>query len=62
MLANGVKSGDRVAIAMRNYPEWMLLYWACVSIGVAAVGVNAWWTADELNYALKELGPQGRLL
>ncbi|OXE36037.1 MAG: AMP-dependent synthetase [Phenylobacterium zucineum] len=58
LLANGVKSGDRVAIAMRNYPEWMLLYWACVSIGVAAVGVNAWWTADELNYALKDSAPK----
>ena len=27
----GVKPGDRVAIAMRNYPEWMLSYWAVVS-------------------------------
>ena len=34
MAAQGVVRGDRVAIAMRNYPEWMQLYWACVSIGV----------------------------
>ena len=40
----GVRPGDRVAIAMRNYPEWMLIYWACLCLGVAAVGTNAWWT------------------
>jgi long-chain acyl-CoA synthetase len=56
--AQGVRPGDRVAIAMRNYPEWMLTYWACVCIGVAAVGVNAWWTAEELEYALKDSAPK----
>lgn len=54
----GVRPGDRVAIAMRNYPEWMLIYWACVCIGVAAVGMNAWWTAEELDYALKDSAPK----
>ena len=42
LLANGVAPGDRVAIAMRNYPEWMLIYWACACIGVAVVVMNAW--------------------
>jgi len=54
----GVKPGDRVAIAMRNYPEWMLLYWACVSTGIAVVGMNAWWTAEEMEYALKDSDPK----
>ncbi|MCA8901629.1 MAG: acyl--CoA ligase [Hyphomonas sp.] len=54
----GVKPGDRVAIAMRNYPEWMLIYWACASVGVAAVGMNAWWTAEEMEYALKDSEPK----
>ena len=54
----GVKPGDRVAIAMRNYPEWMLLYWACVSTGIAVVGMNAWWTAEEMEYALKDSEPK----
>lgn len=58
LMAQGVKPGDRVAIAMRNYPEWMLIYWACVSIGVAAVGMNAWWTAEEMAYALKDSAPK----
>jgi long-chain acyl-CoA synthetase len=53
-----VKPGDRVAITMRNYPEWMLIYWACVSVGVAVVGMNAWWVADEVEYALKDSAPK----
>ncbi len=56
--AQGVKRGDRVAIAMRNFPEWMLIYWACVSLGVAAVGMNAWWVTDEMEYALKDSAPK----
>ena len=58
MAEQGVKPGDRVAIAMRNYPEWMLLYWACVSTGVVVVGMNAWWTPEEMDYALKDSEPK----
>jgi long-chain acyl-CoA synthetase len=58
LFAQGVKQGDRVAIAMRNYPEWMLAYWACVSVGVAAVGMNAWWTPEEMAYALEDSQPK----
>ena len=53
----GVRAGDRVGIAMRNYPEWLLIYWACVSMGVAVVGLNAWWTSEELTDALHECRP-----
>lgn len=55
--AAGVKPHDRVAIAMRNYPEWMLAYWAVVSIGAVVVGVNAWWVPEELAYALDDSSP-----
>src|SRR5687768_4774442 len=41
---HGVRPGDRVALAMRNYPEWVVGYWATVSLGAAVVGLNAWWT------------------
>ncbi|MBX9643603.1 MAG: acyl--CoA ligase [Novosphingobium sp.] len=58
LVEQGVEPGDRVAIAMRNYPEWMIAYWACLSIGVAAVGMNAWWTGEELDYALKDSAPK----
>jgi long-chain acyl-CoA synthetase len=54
----GVVPGDRVGIAMRNYPEWMLIYWACVSMGVAVVGMNAWWVTEELEYAVRDSAPK----
>jgi len=50
----GVKKGDRVAIAMRNYPEWCAAFLALVSIGAVTVPLNAWWKTEELRYALKD--------
>jgi len=58
LVAQGVGSGDRVAIAMRNYPEWLQCYWATVSIGAAVVGVNAWWVGPELVYGLNDSKPK----
>ncbi|MEM1159829.1 MAG: class I adenylate-forming enzyme family protein [Pseudomonadota bacterium] len=52
----GVQRGDRVAIAMRNYPELVTLLMAIPSIGAIAVPVNAWWTADELEYGFTDSG------
>src|SRR5262245_44048206 len=52
----GVGRGDRIAIAMRNYPEWALSFWAAVSIGAVAVPLNAWWTGPELAYGLSDSG------
>jgi long-chain acyl-CoA synthetase len=52
----GVAPGDRVAIAMRNYPEWIVAFAAITSIGAIAVSLNAWWTADELDYGLRDSG------
>ena len=54
----GVGPGDRVAIAMRNYPEWLLAFWACVSVGAAVVALNAWWTEAELLFAIAEAEPK----
>ena len=58
LVANDVKPGDRVAIAMRNYPEWMLAYWASVSVGAAAVGMNAWWTEPEMAFGVRDATPE----
>lgn len=58
LFEQGVRPGDRVAIAMRNYPEWMLIYWACTSIGVAVVGMNAWWTDTEMAYGINDAQPK----
>ena len=52
----GVAPGDRVAIGMRNYPEWVIAFAAITSIGAVSVSLNAWWTADELDYALEDCG------
>lgn len=54
----GVGPGDRVAIAMRNYPEWMLAYWAVVSMGAVVVGMNAWWVAHEMHFGLEDSSPR----
>jgi long-chain acyl-CoA synthetase len=58
MLVNkyGIKKGDRVAIAMRNYPEWVMSFAAILSIGAISVSFNAWWTEDENDFALEDCG------
>ncbi|MGH1578893.1 class I adenylate-forming enzyme family protein [Planktotalea sp.] len=52
----GLKQGDHIAIAMRNYPELLALVLAISSIGGVVVFVNAWWTTEELDYALRDSG------
>ena len=58
LLQNEVSHGDRVAIAMRNYPEWLLSYWATLSVGASVVGMNAWWTEPEMLYAIEDSKPK----
>ena len=52
----GVVKGDRVAIAMRNFPEWVVTFFAATAIGAVAVPLNAWWKPDELVYGLADSG------
>jgi len=52
----GIRPGDRVAIAMRNYPEWVVAFAAITGVGAISVSLNAWWTTDELDYALSDSG------
>ena len=52
----GIKKGDRVAIAMRNYPEWVVSFAAITSIGAISVSMNSWWTEDEMEFALEDSG------
>ncbi len=54
--ALGVVKGDRVALAMRNLPEWPVVFYAAVSIGAICVPLNAWWTGAELVYGLNNSG------
>lgn len=50
----GVKKGDKVAIAMRNFPEYPILLMAIVSLGAIVVFVNAWWTTSEMEYGFND--------
>jgi steroid-24-oyl-CoA synthetase len=52
----GVKQGDKVAIAMRNFPEWCVSYMAIISLGAVVAPLNAWWKTDELKYGLEDCG------
>lgn len=52
----GVTKGDRVAISMRNYPEWMLAFTAATSVGAIAVAMNSLWNAEEMAYGLNDSG------
>ena len=52
----GVKKGDRVAVAMRNFPEWVMSFAAIISVGAINVSMNSWWTEDEMDFALEDSG------
>ncbi|MHA6261882.1 class I adenylate-forming enzyme family protein [Arenibacterium sp. CAU 1754] len=52
----GVAKGQPVALAMRNCPELLILFMAITAIGGVAVFLNAWWTTEELDYALRDSG------
>jgi long-chain acyl-CoA synthetase len=54
--AMGVAKGDRVALAMRNLPEWPAAFFAITALGAVAVPLNAWWTGGELAYGLAQSG------
>jgi len=52
----GVQKGDRVAVVMRNYPQWAVGFWAALAIGAIATPLNSWWTGEELEYGLADSG------
>nr|WP_246218837.1 class I adenylate-forming enzyme family protein [Parasphingorhabdus halotolerans] len=52
----GVSKGDRVSLAMRNLPEWPVIFFAAASIGAIVVPLNAWWTDLELVFGLANSG------
>ena len=54
--SRGIGKGDRVALAMRNLPEWPVVFFAAVTIGAICVPLNAWWTGPELAYGLSDSG------
>jgi long-chain acyl-CoA synthetase len=53
----GVKAGDRIAIAMRNCPDWILTFAAAVHVGAVPVLINSWGSAEELEFTLSDSDP-----
>jgi acyl-CoA synthetase (AMP-forming)/AMP-acid ligase II len=51
-----LRKGDRVAIAMRNAPEWCISFMAITAAGAVAVPMNSWWQGEELVYGLQDSG------
>ena len=58
----GVRKGDRVALAMRNVPEWSVAFWAAASLGAIVVPLNAWFVGRELESCLVDSGSKVALL
>ena len=56
LTADGVQKGDRVALVMRNLPEWPVAFFAAASLGAIVTPLNAWWTGQELSYGLTDSG------
>jgi acyl-CoA synthetase (AMP-forming)/AMP-acid ligase II len=55
---HGIGPGDRVAILSANTPEWILTYWATVSLGAVVIAMNGWWAEDEIRYGLELSHPK----
>ena len=52
--ARGINKGDRVAVAMRNRPEWIMAYMGALMAGAIVVPMNSWWTGSELDFGLQD--------
>lgn len=52
----GVRRGDRVAVCMRNCPEWPAAFFAPIALGAVTVSLNGWWSGEEIEYGLNDTG------
>ena len=58
LVARGVAKGDRIAIAMRNCPAWIVSYMAVVKAGAIATLLNGWWEPLEMEHAVQLTEPK----
>ncbi|HZU51155.1 MAG TPA: class I adenylate-forming enzyme family protein, partial [Sphingomicrobium sp.] len=58
LLARGIVKGDRVAIAMRNCPAWIISYMAIAKVGAIATLLNGWWEPAEMEHAITLTEPK----
>ncbi len=56
LAARGIQPGDRVGIALRNYPEWAFAFMGITAMGAVAVAMNAWWSTEEMVYGVEDSG------
>jgi long-chain acyl-CoA synthetase len=53
---HGFRHGDRLAVLSYNCPEWIVALFGATSLGGIGVGLNGWWSAEELDYGLRDSG------
>ena len=58
LVARGVRKADRVGIAMRNCPSWILVYMAILKAGGIATLLNGWWESHEMEHAIELTDPK----
>jgi len=58
LVKRGIVKGDRVAIAMRNCPGWIITYMGALKAGAIATLINGWWQTEELTHALELTSPR----
>ncbi len=51
----GINKGDRVGIAMRNAPSWIVLYMGILMAGGVATLLNGWWQGEELATGIADV-------
>ena len=56
LVDDGVRKGDRVAIIMRNLPEWFVACYGAALTGAVVTPLNGWWTGPELEFGLADSG------
>jgi acyl-CoA synthetase (AMP-forming)/AMP-acid ligase II len=58
LAARGIAKGDRIGIAMRNCPAWIVTYMAILKAGGIATLLNGWWEPFEMEHAVQLTEPK----
>ena len=58
LVGRGIAKGDRVGIAMRNCPAWIVSYMAIIKAGGVATLLNGWWESHEMEHAIRLTEPK----
>src|SRR3954452_7316733 len=58
LASRGIGKADRVGIAMRNCPAWIVTYMAAIKAGAIATLLNGWWEPVEMEHAIQLTDPR----